>query len=139
MCIKLLFFSWNPTLQILPPTVYTLFTIYRNMNQMYFSPLRRLLCGTINNYLDGLDWVSPVEKCCCCLVTKLCLTLCDLVDGSPPASSVRGISPGSNTGLSCYFLLQGIFLTQRSNPHLLCLSHWQVESLPLSHLGSPRL
>ena len=31
-------------------------------------------------------------------------------------------------------LLQGIFLTQRSNSHLL---NWQVDSLPLGHLGSP--
>ena len=37
-----------------------------------------------------------------------------------------------NTG--CYFLLQGIFPTQGSNPHLL---HWQVDSLPLSHQGRP--
>ena len=27
-----------------------------------------------------------------CLVAKLCLTLCDLMDGSPPDSSVHGIS-----------------------------------------------
>ena len=36
----------------------------------------------------------------------------------------------------CLFLLQGIFPTQRSNPSLLCLLHWQVDSLPLA-LGSP--
>ena len=36
-----------------------------------------------------------------------------------------------------YFLLQGIFLTQGSNPHLPCLLHWQADSLPLSDLGSP--
>ena len=29
-----------------------------------------------------------------------------------------------------------VFLTQGSNPHLLCLLHWQADSLPLSHLGS---
>ena len=29
--------------------------------------------------------------CCCCLVAKLCLTLCDLMDCSPPGSSVHGI------------------------------------------------
>ena len=29
---------------------------------------------------------------CCCLVAKLCLTLCDLMDCSPPGSSVHGIS-----------------------------------------------
>ena len=28
-------------------------------------------------------------------------------------------SPGKNTGVSCHFLLQGIFLTQESNPGLL--------------------
>ena len=31
----------------------------------------------------------------------------------------------------CHFLLQGIFLTQGSNPPLLRLLHWQADSLPL--------
>ena len=47
------------------------------------------------------------------LVTQLCLTL---------------------TRVGCHFLLQGIFLMQGFNPRLL---HWQVNSLPLSHQGSP--
>ena len=42
--------------------------------------------------------------------------------------------PSKYTGVGCHFLLQGIFPTQGSNPYLL---HWQVDSLPLSHLGSP--
>ena len=33
-----------------------------------------------------------------------------------------------------HFLLQGIFL-QGSNPHLLCLLHWQAGSLPLAPPG----
>ena len=41
-----------------------------------------------------------------------------------------------NTRVGCHFLLQGIFLTQGSNPHLLGLLHWQVDSLPLHHLES---
>ena len=41
--------------------------------------------------------------------------------------------PGKNTGVGCHFLLQGIFPTQGLN---WCLLHWQVDSLPLSHLGS---
>ena len=45
--------------------------------------------------------------------------------------------PGKNTGVGCRFLLQGIFLTQGSNLHLLPLLHWQVNSLPLRHLESP--
>ena len=40
-------------------------------------------------------------------------------------------SPGKNTKVGCHFLLQGIFLTQGSNLHFLCLLHWQVGTLPL--------
>ena len=47
--------------------------------------------------------------------------------------------PGKNTGVSCHALLQGIFPTQGSNSHLLCFLHWQEDSLPLSHLGSPHM
>ena len=36
--------------------------------------------------------------------------------------------PGKNTGVGCHFLLQEIFPTQGSNPHLLCLLHWQADS-----------
>ena len=32
---------------------------------------------------------------------------------------------------------QGIFPTQGSNPHLSCLLHWQVHSLPLAPPGKP--
>ena len=40
-------------------------------------------------------------------------------------------SPGKNTGMGCHFLLQEIFLTQRSNLYFICLLHWQEDSLPL--------
>ena len=43
-------------------------------------------------------------------------------------------SPGKNTGVGCYFFLQGLFLTQGSN---LCHLALAGNSLPLSHLGSP--
>ena len=43
-------------------------------------------------------------------------------------------SPGKNTGVGCHSFLQGIFLTQGSNLHLLCLLHWPADSLPHSHL-----
>ena len=43
--------------------------------------------------------------------------------------------PSKNTRACCYFLLQGIFLTQGSHMHLL---HWQADSLPLSHQRSTR-
>ena len=41
--------------------------------------------------------------------------------------------------MGCYFFLQGIFLTQGLNPSLLCLLHGQADSLPLWHLGSPKV
>ena len=45
--------------------------------------------------------------------------------------------PGKNTGVGCHFLLQGIFLTQGSNPCLLDLLHCRQILYSLSHLGSP--
>ena len=38
--------------------------------------------------------------------------------------------------MGCHALLQGFFLTQGSNPHLLWLLYWQAESLPQRHQGS---
>ena len=40
-----------------------------------------------------------------------------------------------NIGMECHFLLQGIFPTQESNPHLLHLLHWQVGSLLIALPG----
>ena len=40
-------------------------------------------------------------------------------------------SPGKNTGVGRCALLQGIFPTQGSNPHLLCILNWRKGSLPL--------
>ena len=57
--------------------------------------------------------------------------LCVPMDCSLPGS---WDFPDKNTGESCHFLRQGIFLIQGSNQSLL---HWQTDSLPLSHLGCP--
>ena len=60
-----------------------------------------------------------------------CLTLCDPMDCSLAGSAVHGILQAKSTGVGCYFLLQGIFLTQGLNPGLLRFLHWQMGSLPL--------
>ena len=78
------------------------------------------------------------ERLCAvlCLVTQSCPTLCDPMDCSPPGSSVRGDSPGKNTGVGCHALLQGIFPTQGLNsglPHC----RWILYCLSLQ--GSPRI
>ena len=48
-------------------------------------------------------------------------------------------SPGKNSRMACHFLLQGIFLTQGSNPYLLYILHWQADSLPLTTCEAPRI
>ena len=71
------------------------------------------------------------------LCIQLCLTLCDPMDCGLPGSSVHGDSPGKNTGVVCHALLQGIFGIQGLNLPLLCLLHWQVDSLTMRYLGNP--
>ena len=77
------------------------------------------------------------HKCVCVgSVAQLCLTLCGPMNCSPPGSSVLEFFRQEYC-VGCHFLLQGIFLTQRLNPCLLCLFHWQADSLPLTCQGSP--
>ena len=70
----------------------------------------------------------------CSEVTQSCSTLCNPMDCRLPGSSVHGIFPGKNTGVGCHFLLQGIVLTQGSNPGLL---HCRKTLYHLSHEGIP--
>ena len=77
------------------------------------------------NYLMKTEW---------CLVTKSCLTLCDPMDCSPPGSSVRGISQARILEWVAIPFFRGSSQARDRT----CISlHWQVDSLPLSHLGSP--
>ena len=60
--------------------------------------------------------------CFCCLVAKSCLTLCNTRVAQWPARLFcPRDSPGKNTEVGCHAFLQGIFPTQRSNPHFLHL------------------
>ena len=66
-----------------------------------------------------------------------CQTLCDPTDCDPMNRLLCPWDfPGKNIGVGCSFLLQGDLPTQGLNPRFLCLLHGQVDSLPLSHLGS---
>ena len=56
------------------------------------------------------------------------------MDCSPPGSSVPGITPVRILEWVAISFSRGIFPTQELNLHLL---HWQADSLPLSHQGSP--
>ena len=72
---------------------------------------------------------------CCCEVASV------VSDSVRPhrRQPTRLLSPwdslGTNTGVGCHFLLQGIFLAQGWNLRLLCLLCWQAGSLPLAPLG----
>ena len=61
-------------------------------------------------------------------VAQSCLTLCNPMD-------CPWNSPGQNTGVGSLSLLQGMFLTQGSNPGL---SHCRQILYQLSHKGSAR-
>ena len=73
---------------------------------------------------------------CVCSVAQLCpTTLCDLKDCSPLSMGF----PRKEYWSSLQFPPLRIFPTQGPNPHLLHLLHWQADSLPLCHLGSPHV
>ena len=71
----------------------------------------------------------------------ICLRVCSVVSVMLDFLQPYGLSPtillcpydssGRNTAVGCHALLQGVFLTQRWNLHLLGLLHWQEGPLPL--------
>ena len=120
----------------------------------------------LNHKFGNFIWVGPRCKGLCCIWQAVCQVLkdhCTFSTMSPNtftslptktcACSVMSNSlqphrlllarllcpwdsPDKNTGAACHFLLKGIFPTQKLNLSLLWLMHYQVDSLPLSHLGS---
>ena len=69
------------------------------------------------------------------LATQSCPTLCDPMDGSLPGSSVHGTFQARILECIAIFLLRGIFPTQGSNMHFLCLLHCRQILYLLSHRG----
>ena len=64
---------------------------------------------------------------------------CNLMNCSPPGSFVQGIFWARILECIAISFSRGIFPTQGQNPHLLhllCLLHWQADSLPLGKLES---
>ena len=96
------------------------------------------LVGELRSYMPQGSWnlSQNKNKYLKKYYAFLCSVTCHPMDCSLPGSSVH---PGRNTGVGCHFLLQGMFLTQGSNPCLLWLLCWQADSLALSYLGGPML
>ena len=87
-------------------------------------------------FLKRILFLTPTNVCVCS-VAQPYPTLCNLTDCQTPLS--MGFPRQEYWRGSCHFLLQGIFQTKGSNPHFLCLLHGQVDSLPRSHQGSPKV
>ena len=72
----------------------------------------------------------------CDVLSHSAVSNSDPMDCSPPGSSVHGMFQARVmewVAISCSRPTQGL------NLYLLCPLHWQADSLPLSHLGSPQL
>ena len=100
-------------------------TIYRMVLQLVVSSSSSSLdCEQPEGWQCGLlisrcSELVPGKLKVKAIVSQSCLTLWDAMECSLPGSSVHGIFPGKDTAVGCHFLLQGIFLTQGSNPGFL--------------------
>ena len=96
-------------------------TVVRGQHKVETQKKKKKPCSCPKNELPAVS---------CCLVIQLHLTLWPY--GLYPSRLLcPWDTPGKNTGVGCYFLLWGIFLTQESNTHLLqllncrrILYHW---------------
>ena len=105
-------------------TTYTLFNLFLSVPDENVMLVFQFYYGlpvdfVYWNYTRGqtkLLWISAIF--CQLLFTAECKPKCMQII----------LFLGNNTGVGCYFLLQGIFLMQGSNPHLLLdrwiLYHW---------------
>ena len=109
------------------------------------SPLHALLSGATNDahfspaqmFCFALLWDLRISHgvcvfmCVCVLVAQSCPTLWDPMDYSLPGSPVHGI-------LQARILEWVAISCSRGSSQPRDLLNWQVESLPLSHLGSSK-
>ena len=117
---------------------------------LFQLPLKRKLTIDMKHFLDY--FCNCLFKTLVCLISDLYWALpmyhsaqyfhvCSIMSDFATPQTATLLCPQDvsikNTGVNCHFLLMGIFPTQGSNPCLLCLLHWQADSLSLSHLGSP--
>ena len=102
--------------------------ICKNIIQWHSSSILKGMVIFINTYQHIMH---------ACLCAQSYQTLCYPHGLEPIRLLSPWDSPGKDTGVGCHFHIQGIFPTQGSNPHLLCLLHWQVGSLPLVPPGKP--
>ena len=96
-----------------------------------------MLCFSAASIWSLIDVCFYQVKYCCirmCMHAWSCLTLCDSMDCSPPGFPVYRILQARTLEWIAIPFSKRNFTTQGSN---LSLLRWQVDSLSLSHLGSP--
>ena len=99
-----------------------------------------MICNIFSHFVDCLFILLMVPFAVCwkvkVLAAQLCLTLCNPMDFcSPSGCSVHGILQARTLQWVAISFLQGLFLTQGSNPGLL---HCRQILYHLSHQGSPK-
>ena len=83
---------------------------------------------------SNTDFSRCLHHACVCSVISNSF---DPMECSPPRFLCPWHFPGKTTGVDCHFLLQGIFLTEGSNPPLLHLMHWRAGSSPVEPPRKP--
>ena len=77
---------------------------------------------------------------CACSVAQACPSLCSPMDCNLPGSSINGIFQARVLEWVAISFSRGSSRSiQGSNLPLLCLLHWQVDSLPLAPPGKPQI
>ena len=99
---------------------------YKNSFLLYKHTSRKNLVFKLQNKLSNS---KTYVNCLCSCVCVSDAWLCDPMDCSCQALCAWNF-PGKSTRVGCHFLLQGLFPCQGSNPCLLHLLYWQVDSLP---------
>ena len=122
---------------------------YNKLNLETLSRLLRKIDGMLNIKYDGLFWqnyespkgiyfhISKYTNNCVYVQSLSCvwLSVAPWTVACQAPLSMR-LSRQKYWSELPNFFLQRILLTQRSNT---CLLHWNEDSLPLSHLGSPTI
>ena len=88
------------------------------------TQLKQLSSSSSLLAVEGVQFEKNIHDCVCVKLLQSCPTLATLWTVAHQAPLSTG-SPGQNTRVGCYFLLQGIFLIQGSNPHLFWLLYHQ--------------
>ena len=109
--------------------------LHGRVNNVYYNIIEHnIICKVLNSYIHiSIRLYRYMRACCHFSCVQLFKILWTVAHQAPLFMDF----PGKRTEVDFHFPFQGIFLTQGSNVHLLCLLHWQVGSLPLAPTGKP--